>query len=293
MDAREASIVSAPDVKPIAPEDLDDVMAMVGRLGWQGYSVSDLALIMRVSPRHCFKLVAADRLVGAMFALTVARITYVSFFLIDRADRSLRAARALSAACLEVIRQCSDLIVVYANRRAVTAYTRFGFTPLHLVTRVRVGLPTPAAIAAASDREVTSAALSDVASLDRRCYRTDRTALLDSLSVYEGGRFLAYRRDGMGPVEGSAFVRRSSAGYVIGPLLAADDAVARRLLYATLSALPNREAVIEANRDTLAAASPDLRFEPTDVAVRKMYWGRKELLEDDDFICAIGGHHFS
>ena len=284
------------DVRPIEPQDLGAVMSLVDELGWQGYSTSDLALVMRVSPEHCFKLVAGGRLVGAMFALTVARVTYISFFIVQQAHRSFRASRALAAACLDSVRTRSDLIVVYANKRAVTAYERVGFKPLHLVTRVRVAAGEAVAGDSMSspNGEIGPVDVDEVAALDRRCYRVDRAALLRGLSVYDGAEFFGYRRTGESPLEGAAFVRRCGGDYLVGPLLATDDGVAVRLLHGVVGRLPARRAVLELNRESPGVrGSSALSFEETTVAVRKMYCGREELLEDDELLHAVGGHHFS
>ena len=296
VDGSRDEIVSTDDqVSLVQSEDLDAVMALVDEEGWRGYSVADLAIIMRISPENCFKLVVGDRLVGASFALTVAEISYLSFFLIDRGHRSLQSARALGLRCLSAAWERSRLVVAYANRRAVRAYARTGFRTAHWVTRYQATLVDSSASSFArpfrhqpgrrggGPRHGSAVLWS----------RPEGIVQRPSLSTRMAASTVTGRRGSRG-LAGYAFVRKCSNEYLIGPIVAVGDAIASSLVLRILTDLPTSTASLEVNKEGLPQSrSFSIRFERTAVSVRKMYVGSDTLLEENDLLYAIGGHHFS
>ena len=249
---------------------------------------------MRISPENCFKLVVGDRLVGASFALTVAEISYLSFFLIDRGHRSLQSARALGLRCLSAAWERSRLVVAYANRRAVRAYARTGFRTAHWVTRYQATLVDSSAVPLPGHSDINPVDVEEVLDMDQQCYGADRRELLSALAVYADGRFYGYRERGLRGLAGYAFVRKCSNEYLIGPIVAVGDAIASSLVLRILTDLPTSTASLEVNKEGLPQSrSFSIRFERTAVSVRKMYVGSDTLLEENDLLYAIGGHHFS
>jgi GNAT superfamily N-acetyltransferase len=282
------------EIAPIEMQDLKQVMGLVKNEKWRGYSVDDLALVMAISPDICFKLVCDGQLVGAIFALAVPKVVYVSFFLIHRDHRGFQLGMALGQRCLSGADKVSDAIMLYGNRRAVSAYMRIGFRPQHWVTRFRITSQDTGAIASPGVSNVDVVSVDQVLELDKACYRTDRSKLLSSLLLYEESRYYGYRPENAGSIEGYAFVRKCLSDYIVGPLVATSAEVASELLLRILADTPSRTAWLDVNNETLPlTCSARIAFERTDVSVRKMYRGDEQALEDDNLLYAVGGHHFS
>ena len=160
-------------------------MALVDEEGWRGYSVADLASHHENSPENCFKLVVGDRLVGDSFALTVAEISYLSFFLIDRGHRSLQSARALGLRCLSAAWERSRLVVAYANRRAV-CIARTGFRTAHWVTRYQATLVDSSAVPLPGHSDIDPVDVEEVLDMDQQCYGADRRELFNAPRCLRG-----------------------------------------------------------------------------------------------------------
>lgn len=282
------------EIAPIAAHDLGLVMGLVEDESWTGYSMDDLALVMRVSPELCFKLVYEGRLVGAVFALAVPRVAYVSFFLIHREHRRFKSAMALGQRCVSAAAAVSQTIIIYANRRAVSAYTRVGFRSQHPVTRFRASAREAAAVAPPGPGACARVGVDEVSELDRACYRTDRGGLLRSLLGYEEACYYGYYPEGAGGMTAYAFVRRCAGDYIVGPLVATSAGAASELLLRVLAEIPTRSALLDVNNESLLEARTEgLDFEQTRVTVRKMFMGSEQTLEDDGLLYGLGGHHFS
>lgn len=282
------------EIAPIELQDLKQVMSLVKNEKWRGYSVDDLALVMRISPDICFKLVCDDQLVGAIFALAVPKVAYVSFFLIHQDHRRFQLAMALGQRCLSGADKVSDAIVLYGNKRAVSAYMRIGFRPKHWVTRFRITPRDSEVIASPGLSNVEIVSVDQVLELDKACYRTDRSELLSSLSLYKGSRYYGYRAKNTRGISGYAFVRKCFSYNIVGPLVATSAEVASELLFRILADTSSRTAWLDVNNETLPlTCSARIAFKRSKVSVRKMYRGDEQALEDDNLLYAVGGHHFS
>jgi len=283
-----------PEIRPMAATDLEAVMALVAREGWRGYVIDDLRLILAVSPEHCFKAVCGERLVGSVFALTVGGVSCVSFFIIDQGYRSFGLGRALGLTCLEAARRDARLLVTYANRRAVAAYERVGFRPRGWVNRYVVSR----AEGGAGRRDAAgdlSQSWADVAGLDAQAHRHSRQRLLDVLQSQSGVLPVGYRRRAGGPLQGGLVARRQPTGWVLGPVLAADDRSATDLIGGALDLLEAGEATMELKDDRLLNASQSrISLRPTGVSVLEMHIGDSSLgPQHGGLVYAAGGHHFS
>ena len=279
-------------ILPLDLADLPAVMRLVDDEGWQGYAIEDLTLIMTVSPEHCFKQVDDDGVLsGSIFALTVGRVSYLSFFLIKAGCRSYATARALGLRSILAARQRASIIVTFGNRRAITAYRRHGFIAEQWVTRHQVTLLSDGYFPASA--AVAEVAPTAIAEIDRSCHRTDRTVLLSALAVYGDLRTLASHGP-EGRLTGYTMVRRVGGTATIGPLVAERDDDAAGLIAVALATLPSRTAIIELTDDRLPAISPRvLAFMPTTVSVLKMHQGDPTATENGRLFYALGGHHFS
>jgi len=268
-------------------------MELVNEESWRGYSVEDLALVMSVSPELCFKLVHDGRLVGSVFALAVPKVAYVSFFIIQKAHRRFKSAMALGQRCVTAAKAVSQTIMIYGNPLAVNAYTRVGFHELHPVTRFRAS-SLDAEVSAAGAGEIARVSVDQVLELDRTCYRTDRSRLLQALLLYTGAYYYGYYPKGSGSMAAYAFVRRNIDDYIVGPLVATSAGAASELLLRLLAEIPPHAVWLEINNESILAASPEMiAFKRTRVTVHKMFMGSEQSLEHDGMLYGLGGHHFS
>lgn len=278
-------------IENIKKEDLKCVIEIVEEQGWEGYGVDDLNFVFNISSEAAFKLIFENELVGAVFALNLGGVSHISFFIIKKNFRDFKMGNTLGQKCLELSLNSSLLTVIYANRLAVNAYLRKGFIPLFDVKRIRLKGKV-----CQDDERIfnTENNFTSILNLDKQIYNFDRSKLFNSLMKYKGARCFVLKHTEE-KCSGYAFVREVKNEIFVGPLTGVEEKDIRGLLRGILKIYNDKYISLDVPMMKLPVFRniEGVEVLEEDLIVKKMFIGERRMLEDDDKVYAIGGHHFS
>lgn len=273
--------------------DIENIIELVNEQGWQGYNKSDIQFIINVSGEEtCFKLKVNDEMSGMILSLYEDDLAYVSFFLVRKGHRNVKYALELSNVCMKYLKENSKVIIIYANPRAVSAYGRHGFKELFDVRRFQIN----GFKGEITSKNVTAGSKNDIdrcIKLNLECYKKERFKITNELFKLNGSRLYLYTENN--EYNGYAFVRINGNNCIIGPLVALNDEAAVEIIKKVKEDHKEFKLIVEAPEEkfTNLLERYEADYEKLEVVVKKMYCGDENLLENDDCLYVIGGHHFS
>jgi hypothetical protein len=200
----------------------------------------------------------------------------------------------LGRACLDFCKMHSDVIVIYANPLAIAGYSFFKFNQLYNVKRYRLsGDNTIPFSGKFTIEQVSPSDIQVLGQLNEKCYLGNRTLLMEHFcrdynasiySIKDGAEIIGY-----------VAIREENSLLIIGPLIAFLEIAVIDLLSYVTYILKNKNIIFDApeNIFNTLITKYNLPFKEEPVVVKKMFWSKKNVLEKDDCLYVIGGHHFS
>lgn len=251
----------------------------------------DWALFLALSPDGC-RVAIDDKgdVVGSVATLRYgSAFGWVAMVLVDPSHRGGGIGTRLLQEALILLNDVAT-IRLDATPAGFGVYDRAGFGEEYRLQRMQRG---PQAlhtmVSGGAVRPMADGNLDDVLGWDREAFGADRRTLLET-----------FRRDapeyawvsGHGQIDGYLFGRRGHAFEHLGPLVAGDEAVARRLVTTCLSAHPDRPFIIDApQQPSWVAWLESLQFTVQRPFIR-MYRGERTYRERADQMFAITGPEF-
>jgi len=221
-------------LRDMRPEDIADGLRLCRAAGWNQTAKDWEALLAHGLFRVA---VRGGQVVGTGGAVVYGRtLAWVAMILVDPAERRQGIGTHLVE---DVVSRLGNVEVVGldATPAGAQVYTRLGFTDRGGFARMERPAGTePSAELPGGLLPLTEADLADVGHKDLEVFGADRTSLL--CWALEQASAYAWRAGGSSGLEGYVFGRHGHRTEHIGPLVAADEDTAARLLAAVLSPSP-------------------------------------------------------
>jgi GNAT superfamily N-acetyltransferase len=230
------------DVRDLTPGDTDAVLRLCAAAGWN-QTPADVRRLLTLGSGGCFAARDDDRVVGTTTTTTYGpELAWVGMVLVDPAYRRRGVATALTGAALGHLRRRGvSTVKLDATPAGRVLYERLGFVPEGRLERWSGDAARAGAPAAGGTWE-------DIAAADLAAFGVDRGPLLRSV-LADSPYPPSVARGGRGEVTGYALARPGSRAAYVGPVVAADLAVARDLLSAALGRVGPGPAFIDVNTD--------------------------------------------
>lgn len=288
-------------LRVMRPNDIAAGLRLTRASHWNQVA-RDWELFLTLSPEGCRVAVnETGEIVGSVATLRYGTaFSWVAMVLVDPAHRGNGIGSQLLQEALVVLQDMAT-VRLDATPAGHGVYARAGFSDeYHLHRMQRVAQPLPAETPAvrgllASLKEgppvriMEDGDLSEVLAHDQDVFGADRRALLD---VFRDQAPEYAWVSGDGRIDGYLFGRRGYAFQHLGPLVARDEATARRLLGACLAASPDRPFIV----DVPVHASWTGYLESLQFTVQRsfirMYRGEPCGRERPDRMFAIAGPEF-
>lgn len=212
-------------LETMTPDHLDDAVALSAQAGWP-HRREDWALVLALS--NGVVALEDGRVVGtAVTTLFGDDTATINMVIVDETMRGRGLGRKLMQAALDVADKRICLLV--ATLDGLPLYEKLGFAAIgeivqHQGVASKVDAPDNVSWSMPEDFD-------RLVVLDRLASGHDRCELMQLLG--ERAKFAVIRTDG--EVNGFAAIRAFGRGFVIGPVVASDDAEARALIAFLLS----------------------------------------------------------
>lgn len=304
---------SAPSIRPadsvqtavcwrvMRPNDINGALRLTRASHWNQLA-RDWELFLANSPNGC-RVAVNDKgeIVGSVATLRYGTaFSWISMVLVDPAHRGNGIGSQLLQEALLVLDDMA-MIRLDATPAGEGVYRRAGFHeeyPIHRMQRVAQVLPpeSPAVqrvvaslTEAPSVRIMEDRDLDEVFTQDRKVFAADRHALLEVLRA-QAPEYAWVSGDGR--IDGYLFGRRGYSFQHIGPIVARDEATARRLLGACLAGHADRPFIVDVPvRSSWTSHLESLQFTLQRPFIR-MCRGRPCHDEQPERIFAITGPEF-
>lgn len=231
-------------VRPLVEADIDDGLRLCRVAGWNQRR-DDWRLFLDLRPQGCRVAVHMGAVVGTVTTLAHGpRSGWIGMVLVDPERRRLGIGTRLLQAALDCLVDCPS-VSLDATVAGKAVYDRLGFIDrFPLVRMVRRHGAAPVAPAPSWVRAMNGNDLAAAARLDAQAFGADRTPLLRWLHDHAPERAWVAVGEG-GAVTGFAMGRPGETFDQIGPVIAADSAIAVALLQAALGSLDGRPAGLD------------------------------------------------
>ena len=243
--------MSAPVIRLLAAENLDDALALSTSAGWNQQH-DDWRMLLRLAPAGSFAALSDGRIVGTAIGIDYGGFAWVAMMLVDPAYRGRGVGGQLLEAAMAAVP--SHLPVrLDATPLGRPLYERYGFTEEAKLTRhVADGSSDPVVPVAAKEphvgsarvRQLTAVDLETVTNQDRQIFGGDRRVVLE-WALHSAPRY-AHAAQNESGLTHYCLGREGRLFDQIGPVVAADDETAQRLVNATLLNASGRPVALDA-----------------------------------------------
>jgi predicted N-acetyltransferase YhbS len=236
------SAADATGIRTLRAEDTAAAHALGAGEGWN-QTAADWSRLLQLDPDGCFGAWREGRLAGTV---TCARhgddLAWIGMMVVHPGFRRQGIGLALMRTALDHLRALGvRSIGLDATPAGEPLYQSLGFVAVAEVQRWQ-GIPRTQR--AGDDPSVGQASLADLIALDRAAYAADRSGLLSALVA---GAVVPplLARSASGAPEGFVLARPGRIVTFVGPLVAATDGAAARLLDHVTRRLAGQEACID------------------------------------------------
>ncbi len=227
-------------IRLLVPADLDFAVAQSEREGWTTSRAWFDALLAH-DPAGCFVVEADGERVGLATTTRFAATGWIGNLIVLPGHRRGGLGSRLFAHCLEALRGSGVATVrLEADPPGVNIYRRFAFVDEFTSLRFRVRAGSTASPGRVI--RLDASALPEIARCDLPAFGDDRGRFLGLLLERGEAAFGVKTGDGLA---GYALVIRTLGGVHVGPLVAAEPAVAAELLAGCLAAAAGRLVTID------------------------------------------------
>ena len=272
-------------------EDLADIMGLVNQEEWSGYHFKDLELALRISPESCF-VIRQEKVVASCFSLVLNEVAYISYLLVKKEYRNNDYGVVLGNHCLKEAIRKARTVIIYANKKLVKHYTRYGFNHLYEVKRFVLKATLEMPEIDCIRLSVKNFAL--IRPLLKKIYANDRTKIFRELLQLTDFRiYVSLLEKEVRTLIGVFELDEKTVR--IGPLLTDHEKTAALLLEKVVGQYRGKKVFCEAGTEKLKRfiKTTSLEQEEERVTVDKMFLGDLHLLENSACLLIEGGHHFS
>jgi ribosomal protein S18 acetylase RimI-like enzyme len=226
-------------LRRMLPPDMEAGLRLCRAAGWNQLE-NDWRCFLDWNPLGCRVAVRGEVVVGTVTTLRFEkRFGWISMLLVDP---SLRGCGIGSALLRDALRLLEDVETVRLDATPVgrVVYERYGFQDEYSLVRMRAAVPTMAPYAEV--RPMAASDLPGILDLDRAVFGADRGALLQHL--YSAAPEYAFVTESAG----YCFGRHGFRAEHLGPVVAAEEDAARRLLSACLARNRGRQFSLDTPR---------------------------------------------
>ncbi|MDN3686480.1 GNAT family N-acetyltransferase [Cyclobacterium jeungdonense] len=259
-------------IRQMLPDDLDVAMALKKTEGWN-QTREDWQLFLKQQPQFCLVAVIENKPVGTVTAIAYQnRLAWIGMMLVDRKYRRKGISKMLMREILHRLEGIST-IKLDATPEGQFVYQQLGFKKEYSLWRfVRKAIHS----LQESDRDagvsrVSISDLPELEKLDAPVFGASREKVLGHLllTFSEGALMLKEA----GELKGYILSRKGSNYTQLGPLVAKDEAIARRLINQALTHFNDQALVLDvaANRQELIPWLENQGFEQRRELIR-MYF---------------------
>jgi predicted N-acetyltransferase YhbS len=226
-----ATIENTMEIRQMVPADIRAGLRLCRAAGWNQLE-ADWRWFLELNPGGCRVAVVEGKVVGTVTTLRFGqRFGWVSMLLVDPAMRNRGIGSHLFRESLAVLEDV-ETIRLDATPAGKAVYDRFGFADEYLLARTRALDPSPVAPSGPPPRPIAAADLPGIAEFDRPVFGADRGELLRR--IWESAPEYGLVLESGGAVEGYILGRHGFRAEHLGPVVAADEAGAARLVAACL-----------------------------------------------------------
>jgi GNAT superfamily N-acetyltransferase len=170
------------NIRQLAPADLDGAFALSSTAGWN-QRLADWRMLLELAPTGSFGAVVDGRIVGTAIGIDYGGFAWIAMMLVDPAYRGQGLGARLLEAAMDAV-PASQTIRLDATPMGRPLYQRYGFEDETVLSRTVAEPASRPAAERSGDarrrvRRLAAADLESVASVDRRVFGADRSALLD------------------------------------------------------------------------------------------------------------------
>jgi ribosomal protein S18 acetylase RimI-like enzyme len=230
-------------IETLREAELADAILLSTGEGWN-QTHADWRRLLRLAPDGCFAARVDGRLAGTV-TTTIYRpaLAWIGMMIVHPTARRQGIGAALMTRALEHVAAAGvSCVKLDATPAGLPLYRRLGFEEEVLFERWH-GVAT--ATRAPDPALVAHAPLAPVLPLDRTSFGADRSVLL---AMLEADALAAHVvRESEPHVEGYALARAGRIATYLGPIVATDRTLAKRLLDALLSRFAGRQVCIDIN----------------------------------------------
>ena len=232
-------------LRPMALADIEAGLRLCRASGWN-QTEADWRCFLSQSPEGCRVAECGGQVVGTVATLRFERrFSWVSMVLVAPEWRNRGIGSLLFREALGLLEDM-DTVRLDATPAGKQVYDKFGFVDEYPLTRLRAAAVRPPAEPSTGVRAVADSDLPRILDFDRAAFGADRSAILQHL--YRGAPEYARVVENAGGVQGFACGRHGFRADHLGPVVAADEAVARSLVSACLAPHQGRPFLLDAPR---------------------------------------------
>lgn len=231
-------------IRQMLPDDLDVAMTLKKTEGWN-QTREDWQFFLQHHPSFCLVAVKGDKPVGTVTAITYQdKLAWIGMMLVDREFRRKGISRRLMREILIRLAGFSN-IKLDATPEGLQVYEQMGFKKEYSLWRF-IRKASDSQQAANQDANVSPIAIADLPALqklDRAVFGANRDHVLRQLlSALPEGAFML---EESGEMKGFLFSRKGSNYIQLGPLVAENETVARRLFHQALAHFKDQALVLD------------------------------------------------
>ncbi len=251
------------------PEDIECVFQLMQAEGWTP-TRGDLENVLSYEPEGCFVAEVEGEVVGSTTTTLYTNFGWIGMMMVRKDLRRRRIGSSLLKTALQYFKEKGiPTARLEADPPGVPLYESFGFVK-ECDSQRWFGEPFKIRNVPGTAR-ATKADLEAVLALDKRAFGDDRSRVLTRLFEYSDFAFKIRKDPSLGIIMG----RKTAAGTVLGPFIAANADVAKRLLRWAVGFVEEGEAYVGipetcGNARLLLSTQ---RFKRRSVLTR-MFWGK-------------------
>lgn len=290
MCAMESSDAESVREHALDASHLDACLALAAEAGWNQVE-ADWRLMLRLG-RGLGISTAAGRLVATAIMLPYERrFAWISMVLVTERFRRRGLATRLMGRAVDELVGGGYVPLLDATPAGREVYRRLGFADCWGMTRLACESPGagtgPARSGEADVRLLDAKDWSEVLAFDRAAFGADRSEVLRDLARrVPQAAFVAERG---GRICGASFARDGRLATQLGPVTAADDAVARTLIETALTRLAGPVFIDVADRHATIVAWLRERGFAVQRPLTRMAHGRDRAFDDPRLLYAVAG----
>lgn len=264
-------------VRQMLPEDFEVAMALKKTEGWN-QTREDWQFFLKQQPKLCLVAMAEDKTVGTVTAITYQnRLAWIGMMLVDRQYRRKGISKMLMREILDRLAGFPT-IKLDATPEGRFVYQQMGFNKEYSLGRFvrKANHSVPESNLDPGVSRVSIADLPKLEKMDAPVFGASRDNVLRHLrSVFPEGAFIL--KEG-GEMKGYLLSRKGSNYIQLGPLVAKDEVLARRLILQALAGLNNHALVLDiaANRRELIPWLENQGFEQRRELIRMYFQDNRD-----------------